>query len=87
MFEFVADEVVAYSGFMDIVLALLPWQVIWGLQLNFKEKIGVGIAMSMGMLAGIVAFVKCSALPAVNGDDFLCKSCAHLNPAPPVDMD
>ncbi|KAH6695678.1 hypothetical protein F5X68DRAFT_258234 [Plectosphaerella plurivora] len=61
----------AYSGFMDIVLALLPWQVIWGLQLNLKEKVGVSIAMSMGMLAGIVAFVKCSVLPSVNGPNFL----------------
>jgi hypothetical protein len=34
----------------DFALALLPWKLIWGLQLKFREKIGVGIAMSMGLL-------------------------------------
>jgi len=35
---------------MDFALALLPWYLILGLQLKFREKIGVSIAMSMGML-------------------------------------
>jgi hypothetical protein len=39
-----------YSSCADIALALLPWQFIWGLQMKQKEKIGVGIAMSMGIL-------------------------------------
>lgn len=39
-----------YSACMDITLAMLPWQFIWGLQMKKKEKIGVGIAMSMGVL-------------------------------------
>lgn len=39
-----------YSGLMDVVLALLPWSVIWGLQMKRKEKIGVALAMSMGVL-------------------------------------
>jgi hypothetical protein len=39
-----------YSGLADWALALLPWKVIWGLQMARKEKIGVGVAMSMGML-------------------------------------
>jgi len=40
----------AYSGLMDIVLALLPWSVVWNLQMRKKEKIGVAVAMSMGVL-------------------------------------
>ncbi|KAM0335087.1 hypothetical protein ACHAQA_000121 [Verticillium albo-atrum] len=60
----------AYSGIMDIVLALLPWQVLWKLQLNIKEKLGVGIAMSMGIAAGVIAFIKCSVLPSVGGPNF-----------------
>ncbi|EEY16829.1 conserved hypothetical protein [Verticillium alfalfae VaMs.102] len=60
----------AYSGIMDIVLALLPWQVLWGLQLNLKEKLGVGIAMSLGIFAGVIAFIKCSVLPSVGGPNF-----------------
>jgi hypothetical protein len=39
-----------YSGIMDLVLALLPWTVIWKLQMKRKEKIGVALAMSMGVL-------------------------------------
>jgi hypothetical protein len=40
----------AYSGVMDIFLALLPWPIIWKLQMKRKEKIGVALAMSMGVL-------------------------------------
>lgn len=40
----------AYSGLMDITLALLPWKVIWNLQMRSKEKIGMVLAMSMGLL-------------------------------------
>jgi len=40
----------AYSAFMDITLAMLPWKVIWGLQMKRREKIGVAVAMSMGVL-------------------------------------
>jgi len=35
---------------MDIVLALLPWKIILSLTLNKKERIGVLLAMSMGVL-------------------------------------
>ena len=41
---------VAYSGCMDFILALLPWVVLWGLEMNKREKVGVGIAMSMGVV-------------------------------------
>lgn len=39
-----------YSGVLDIVLAFLPWKIILSLTLNKKEKIGVLLAMSMGIL-------------------------------------
>ena len=40
----------AWCAVADFALALLPWKLIWGLQLKTREKIGVGIAMSMGVL-------------------------------------
>lgn len=40
----------AYSALMDLSLALLPWKLIWGLQMKKKEKIGVAVAMSCGIL-------------------------------------
>jgi hypothetical protein len=35
---------------MDVVLAFLPWKFIWSLQMGKKERIGVVVAMSMGVL-------------------------------------
>ncbi|KXX75945.1 hypothetical protein MMYC01_207419 [Madurella mycetomatis] len=41
----------AYSGIMDLVLAIIPWKIIMSLQMQTKEKIGVALAMSMGVLS------------------------------------
>ncbi|KAG7293706.1 hypothetical protein NEMBOFW57_003763 [Staphylotrichum longicolle] len=59
-----------YSACSDIALALLPWQFISGLQMKKKEKIGVGIAMSMGIFAGITGLIKVSRIPKMLSDDF-----------------
>ncbi len=40
----------AYSALMDISLALLPWKIVWKLQMKKKERVGVAVAMSMGVL-------------------------------------
>ncbi|RYC53887.1 hypothetical protein CHU98_g12320 [Xylaria longipes] len=42
--------VAAYSGVMDILLALLPWKIIWKMNMSRKER------------AGIISFVKIYAL-------------------------
>ncbi|KAK4214934.1 hypothetical protein QBC37DRAFT_439838 [Rhypophila decipiens] len=60
----------AYSGLMDIVLALLPWSVLWNLQIRRKEKIGIAVAMGMGVFAGGAAIVKCSKIPVMLDGDF-----------------
>lgn len=39
-----------WSGAADIVLAVLPWRIIWGMSMTTKEKLGVLCAMSMGVL-------------------------------------
>jgi hypothetical protein len=39
-----------YSAVGDIVLALLPWRLVSKIKISTTEKIGVGIAMSMGVL-------------------------------------
>ncbi|KAL8366439.1 hypothetical protein RB595_004969 [Gaeumannomyces hyphopodioides] len=56
-----------YSGLIDIILALIPWPILLklraspdGLELSIKERIGVALAMSMGVVAGVMAFVKAS---------------------------
>jgi hypothetical protein len=40
----------AWCAIADFALALIPWKLIWGLQLQLRDKIGVGVAMSMGIL-------------------------------------
>ena len=35
---------------MDFVLALLPWKLIYGLRMRTTDKIGISVAMSMGIL-------------------------------------
>jgi len=39
-----------YSGIMDIVLALCPWVMLWKMTMTTREKFGVAIAMSMGIV-------------------------------------
>lgn len=39
-----------YSALMDFVLALLPWKIVWNLQMKKKEKFGVATAMSLGVV-------------------------------------
>lgn len=35
---------------MDFALALLPWKILWGVQMRTVEKLGVCFAMSLGFL-------------------------------------
>lgn len=45
-----ADVPTAYSGAMDIVLALLPWKIVWKAKIYKREKVGALLAMSVGVL-------------------------------------
>ncbi|KAK0703955.1 hypothetical protein B0T26DRAFT_657548 [Lasiosphaeria miniovina] len=57
-----------YSGAMDVVLALFPTVILWKWTMSKRDKFGVIIAMSMGIVAGIASFVKCAMLPNLAGD-------------------
>ncbi|CAK7220168.1 hypothetical protein SCUCBS95973_004067 [Sporothrix curviconia] len=59
-----------YSAVMDFVLALLPWKIVWLLQMKQQEKLGVAIAMSLGVVAGGMAIVKTSQIPTLSSGDF-----------------
>ncbi|KAM7191313.1 hypothetical protein V8F20_009368, partial [Naviculisporaceae sp. PSN 640] len=48
----------AYSALMDFTLAVLPWTFLYHLALRNKEKFGILVAMSMGVIAGAVAIAK-----------------------------
>ncbi|PHH54867.1 hypothetical protein CFIMG_001264RA [Ceratocystis fimbriata CBS 114723] len=59
-----------YSGIVDITLAFMPWKIVMGLQMKLSEKLGVATAMSMGVFAGVSAFIKASYLPVLAVPDF-----------------
>lgn len=48
LFWLIDDAV--WSALMDVTLAILPWRIIWGLQMRTAEKIGVCVATSLGIL-------------------------------------
>ncbi|KAF3401588.1 hypothetical protein F1880_010034 [Penicillium rolfsii] len=56
----------AYSGAQDFVLALLPWSLVWNLQMKKKEKLGIAFAMSLGVFAGAASIVKTTYLVALS---------------------
>lgn len=58
---------------MDILLAFLPWTILNGLTMRKREKLGVGFAMSMGIFAGVAAFIKSSNIERSGAKDFNCK--------------
>ncbi|KAK3938971.1 hypothetical protein QBC46DRAFT_355427 [Diplogelasinospora grovesii] len=66
------------SGVCDIVLALLPWRLVWDLQMQKREKMGVAIAMSMGVFAGSTAFVKSARILTLGSENFTYDGCALL---------
>ncbi|GJC80311.1 hypothetical protein ColLi_03149 [Colletotrichum liriopes] len=60
----------AWCAFMDFVLALVPWKIIWGMRLRRHEKLGVCFAMSLGWLAGVCAIIKGVYLVQLEQGDF-----------------
>ncbi|OHX00960.1 integral membrane protein [Colletotrichum incanum] len=61
----------SYSGAMDIVLAILPWKIIWSLTMTKREKLGVLFAMSMGVFAGAISFIKIRTIAAIGAFDII----------------
>ncbi|KAK0747017.1 hypothetical protein B0T18DRAFT_303096, partial [Schizothecium vesticola] len=59
----------AWNAMMDFVLAALPWRILRDMQLRTKEKIGVTVALSMGVIAGATGIAKCVALPNLGAGD------------------
>ncbi|KAM0277138.1 hypothetical protein ACHAQH_006032 [Verticillium albo-atrum] len=47
-----------YSALCDFILALLPWRMIFNLQMKRSERLGIALALSMGVVAGITGVMK-----------------------------
>lgn len=59
-----------YSGFIDLVFVFLAWKTVLIVQMEFREKVAVGIAMSMGTFAAVCAVFKCTHFPLLSNPDF-----------------
>ncbi|KAK3383480.1 putative integral membrane protein [Lasiosphaeria ovina] len=60
----------ALSALFDVVLALIPWKILFRFRMYGREKVGVAISMSMGVFAGIACIVKLTTLPLLEKGDF-----------------
>ncbi|KAI1324770.1 hypothetical protein F5Y16DRAFT_402033 [Xylariaceae sp. FL0255] len=58
-----------YSAANDFILATIPWVVIPKLQMNRKEKFGIAIALSLGLIAGSAGIVRAVLTPVVLSAD------------------
>lgn len=47
-----------YSAICDFILALLPWKMIFNLQMKRSERISIALALSMGVVAGVTGVMK-----------------------------
>ncbi|KAI1325213.1 hypothetical protein F5Y16DRAFT_378631 [Xylariaceae sp. FL0255] len=55
----------AYSAATDLFLVGFPIIIIWNLQVRTKEKVGIMVSMSLGVIAGVVGIYKSSTIPKV----------------------
>ncbi|MCJ1405183.1 hypothetical protein MMC11_008409 [Xylographa trunciseda] len=59
----------AYYAFLDITLALIPITFVCSLQLSRKKKTSICLLLSLGVIAGVCAFIKLTKLPELGARD------------------
>ncbi|KAI0814625.1 hypothetical protein GGR55DRAFT_675919 [Xylaria sp. FL0064] len=64
----------AYTSFIDFALVVVPWRILSKLQLRRVEKLGASIAMSLGILSGVVTIIKASYTSQIIDHDFTYSS-------------
>ncbi|KAH7123484.1 hypothetical protein B0J13DRAFT_455919 [Dactylonectria estremocensis] len=55
----------------DFCFAILPWFVIWDLNMKRKEKITVACGLSLGVFAGVCGIVRTVALNGLNAQEYI----------------
>lgn len=56
---------------MDFSFAILPWFVVWDLNMKQKEKITVACGLSLGIFAGVCGIVRTVALSGLNASEYI----------------
>ncbi|CAN9258538.1 unnamed protein product [Alternaria alternata] len=59
-----------FSAIVDLYLAIYPAIVLYKLQINFKKKVVLSVALGLGSIAAVVAVYKSTRLPALASADF-----------------
>ncbi|KAF2202044.1 hypothetical protein GQ43DRAFT_414482 [Delitschia confertaspora ATCC 74209] len=68
-FTAVGLTMASWSAFMDFVLALLPWHVVWSLNMKKKEKLTVTFGLSLGIFAGVCSIIRTYELKSLSSLD------------------
>ncbi|KAL4964303.1 uncharacterized protein BDV14DRAFT_78356 [Aspergillus stella-maris] len=55
----------SFSAFTDLILAIYPLFTIKDLQMAMKVKVGLGVVLSLGIIAMVAAIIKTTHLPAL----------------------
>ena len=67
-----------FGAITDFAFAILPWFYVSKLRINIKEKITVGVALSMGFFAAICSILKIYYTSVLGAHaDFTCRSLEH----------
>ncbi|RYP51497.1 hypothetical protein DL768_003181 [Monosporascus sp. mg162] len=60
----------AWSAASDFALTLLAWKIIWSMTMRPKEKVGVAIALSFGLLSGMITIFRYTYVALIYTRDF-----------------
>ncbi|GAB1209138.1 hypothetical protein APSETT445_007904 [Aspergillus pseudonomiae] len=55
----------------DFSFAILPWFIVWDLNMKQKEKITVACGLSLGIFAGVCGIVRTVALAGLNASEYI----------------
>ncbi|KAJ5975539.1 hypothetical protein N7481_009246 [Penicillium waksmanii] len=55
----------------DLAFAILPWFVVWDLNMKRKEKITVACGLSLGIFAGVCGIVRTVALNGLDASEYI----------------
>ncbi|RYP63281.1 hypothetical protein DL771_009352 [Monosporascus sp. 5C6A] len=59
-----------WSAASDFALTLLAWKIIWSMRMRPKEKVGVAIALSFGLLSGMITIFRYTYVALIYTRDF-----------------
>ncbi|KAJ5519625.1 hypothetical protein N7463_000078 [Penicillium fimorum] len=55
----------------DFSFAILPWFIVWDLNMKQKEKLTVACGLSLGVFAGVCGIIRTKALGGLNASEYI----------------